>query len=169
MQEITLDCNEIVSKRYPDNDYGGNWLVPLKKIFNSQINTLRIGKSVTHIGDYAFKDFSDLTSVIFLNSTISFSYLAFAGCLGLLSSPLYSATCFAYLPRTYEGEYTIPSGITTVSYGAFSGCSGLTSVLIPSSVKSIGYEAFKGCSALTSVIIPDSVVTLENYAFSICI
>ena len=41
-----------------------------------------------------------------------------------------------------------------MSGGAFSGCSGLTSVTIPNSVTSIGDEAFSDCSGLQSIIIP---------------
>ena len=52
--------------------------------------------------------------------------------------------------------------------GAFSYCSGLTSVTIPNSVTSIGYDAFQGCSGLTSVTIGNSVTSIGSYAFSDC-
>ena len=59
--------------------------------------------------------------------------------------------------------YYVPSGLrkvlitdeTVLGYGAFKGCSGLTSVTIPDSVTSIGSDAFYGCSGLTSVHICD--------------
>ena len=43
------------------------------------------------------------------------------------------------------------SGLTEIGRGAFSGCSGLTSISIPEDVKSIGDVAFSGCSGLTSI------------------
>jgi hypothetical protein len=50
---------------------------------------------------------------------------------------------------TYGGTgYTV----TTISNGAFLGCTGLTSVTIPSSVKTIGQEAFSDCTAMTHLI-----------------
>lgn len=50
--------------------------------------------------------------------------------------------------------------------GAFSGCSGLTSITIGSGVTSIGYWAFAGCTSLTSVTINSSIVpSLDSYAF----
>ena len=61
-------------------------------------------------------------------------------------------------------EFTIPNNITSIGLGAFSGCSGLTSVTIPNSVKSIGNGTFWGCS-LTSVTIPDSVTSIGKWAF----
>ena len=63
---------------------------------------------------------------------------------------------------------TIPDSVTNIGEGAFSGCSGLTSVTIPDSVTSIGYMAFSGCSGLTSVTIPDSVTNIGSYAFYGC-
>ena len=47
---------------------------------------------------------------------------------------------------------TIPSSVTTISYGAFYQ-SKLTSIDLPASVTSIGNYAFSGCSSLTSITI----------------
>ena len=78
----------------------------------------------------------------------------------------------------YEGSVTIPESVnykeqtysvTSIGGGAFSDCSGLTSVTIGNSVTSIGNSAFKGCSGLTSITIPNSVMSIDDYAFSGCI
>ena len=58
--------------------------------------------------------------------------------------------------------------MTSIGDGAFSYCTGLTSITIPSSVTSIGYSAFIGCSGLTSITIPSSVTSIGNYAFYRC-
>ena len=63
---------------------------------------------------------------------------------------------------------TIPNSVTTIWYYAFEGCSGLTSVTIPNGVTSIEYETFKNCSGLTSVTIPNSVTSIGFSAFSGC-
>ena len=63
---------------------------------------------------------------------------------------------------------TIPSSVTEIGESAFHGCSGLTSLTIPSGVTSIGYYAFIGCSGLKSLTIPSSVTSIGNYAFSGC-
>ncbi len=62
----------------------------------------------------------------------------------------------------------IPSSVTAIGGGAFSGCSELTSIAIPNSVTSIGGGAFSGCSNLTSIAIPNSVTSIGGSAFSNC-
>lgn len=52
--------------------------------------------------------------------------------------------------------------------GAFSGCSGLTSLTLPSSVTSIDGYAFDGCSGLTSLTIPCGVTSIGKWAFYGC-
>ena len=71
------------------------------------------------------------------------------------------------IPSLVECNST-PYIVVSIGEGAFSGCSGLTSVTIPNSVTSIGNMAFSGCSGLTSVTIPNSVTSIGNYAFSDC-
>ncbi len=54
-----------------------------------------------------------------------------------------------------KGELVIKEGTTFVGRGAFSNCSGLTSVTVPPSVACLGYDAFYNCSRLTAVYITD--------------
>jgi len=63
---------------------------------------------------------------------------------------------------------TIPASVTIIGDGAFSGCTGLTSITIPNSVTSIGEWAFSDCTGLTSVTIPGSVTSIEESAFYLC-
>ena len=79
--------------------------------------------------------------------------------------------------NSYYGYISIPStvthedkiySVTSIEYGAFSGCSSLTSITIPESVTSIGRDAFSGCSSLTSITIPNSVTSIEYGTFYDC-
>ena len=63
----------------------------------------------------------------------------------------YDTTLFQY-PRARTGEaYVIPSGVTKIGDGAFSGCIDLQSVTIPASVETIGAGAFSACSNLSEI------------------
>ena len=79
--------------------------------------------------------------------------------------------------NSYTGEVVIPTeitvddikyNVTSIGSRAFSGCSGLTSVVIPNSVTSIGDWAFSSCNSLKSVTIPNFVTSIGGYAFAYC-
>ena len=85
----------------------------------------------------------------------------------------YSYSSYPCVSPRPTGAVTIPSTlggnpVTSIGNYAFSGCSGLTSVMIPDRVTSIGSSAFSGCSGLTSVTIPNSVTSIGSSAFSGC-
>jgi surface protein len=81
------------------------------------------------------------------------------------------------LPSSVVGEDGNTYSVTSISAGAFSGCSGVTSVVIPNSVTSIagcfdwgGFYAggaFENCG-ITSLVIPSSVTSIGTGAFSGC-
>ena len=63
---------------------------------------------------------------------------------------------------------SLPEGLTSIGWSAFSGCSSLTSITLPNSVTSIGFEAIGYCSSLTSVTLGNSVTSIGNDAFYGC-
>ena len=105
--------------------------------------------SVTSIGEYAFYNCKDLTSVNIPNSVTAIEPSAFESCSSLAS-------------------ITIPNSVTTIGDEVFSGCTGLTSVTIPNSVTTIGDEVFISCTGLTSVTIGKGVTTIGDGAFFDC-
>ena len=62
----------------------------------------------------------------------------------------------------------ISDNITSIGAGAFFNCSSLTNITIPESVTNIYDAAFSDCTSLTSIIIPDSVTNIGDEAFSNC-
>ena len=129
--------------------------------------TYAVPSGVTSIEDSAFNRCASLTGVTIPDSVASIGDYAFSNCSSLASiqvesgSTTYTSadgvlfdkarTTLITYPGGKAGAYVIPSGVTGIRYGAFSDCSGLTSVTIPDSVASIEYGAFSECSSLTDV------------------
>lgn len=109
----------------------------------------KIPESVTVIGDYAFEDCYNLTSIVIPDSVTEIGESAFSVCTRLTS-------------------IVIPDSVTVIENGAFVGCSSLTSIVIPTGVTMIGEFAFKDCTDLTSIVIPDSVTLIGDGAFEKC-
>lgn len=102
---------------------------------------------VTSIGDIAFQNCYDLTSVNIPNGVTSIGTMAFQKCTGLIS-------------------VTMPNSLISIGWSAFMNCSALTSVTIPNSVITIGYGAFNGCSNLTSITIPNGLTSIDDFVFA---
>ena len=103
---------------------------------------------VRGIADYAFSEYTNLTSVTIPGSVTTIGNHAFSDCHGLTN-------------------VAIGNGVKCIAENAFYLCPNLTSVTIPGSVKGIGDYAFYYC-ALTSVKIPGSVVGIGSSAFANC-
>ncbi len=164
----------------------------------SQLKTIGGGySSSSHFGTYsdyygAFSDCSSLTSIEIPASVETIEATAFSDCSKLATVTFEKGSQLKIIGGGYSSSYY---------YGAFLGCSSLTSIEIPASVETIEatafsdcsklatvtfekgsqlkiigggysssyyYGAFLGCSSLTSIEIPASVETIEATAFKRC-
>ena len=74
----------------------------------------------------------------------------------------------AFLGCSGLSSVTIGNSVTSIGEEAFWECSALTSVTLGKNLTSIGYGAFYDCSSLTSITIPNSVMGIGERAFMGC-
>ena len=115
--------------------------------FNDQIDTLVLKEGVTRIGDYAFYNCTELTSVEIPEGVTYIGESAFACCQSLES-------------------VTIPGSVTEIGEGAFESCDSMMVLELASGLKCVGAFAFSECVALRELILPDTVERIERSAFA---
>ena len=144
------------------NDYAGDVVIPGEVTYDGSTY------SVTTIGDVAFVECRNLTSVS-MPSVTTIGNSAFERCSALTSVEMPSVTTiggYVFYECSSLTSISMPS-VTTIGGYAFYNCNALTSVSMPSAT-TIGSGAFYYCFALTSIDIPASVSMIDDYAFAIC-
>ena len=151
----TVDNSEITITGYTGNDQ--KITIP-SEIDNLNVTTIGahafdgcsslkditiLPEDITSIGEYAFSNYSALTSITLPRSITTIDEYAFSNCSALTS-------------------ITLPENITTIGKEAFSNCSALTSIILPGSIITIDEEAFKGCKDFTMFVPQGS--DAETYA-----
>ena len=72
----------------------------------------------------------------------------------------------AFSDCTALTSVSLPDSIDLFKPYAFSGCTALTGINIPEGVKSIPFDMFKGCTSLTHITLPESLTAIASDAFS---
>ena len=101
---------------------------------------------VTSIGENAFRENKNITSIVIPETVTDIGISAFAWCDKLTTAHL-------------------PEGLAQIASGLFSGSEQLVSVVIPSSVSTIGNWAFDGCTSLANLNLPANLTFVGRYAF----
>ena len=116
----------------------------------SQMGIIKFNtEALTKVGERAFYDCENLTSIILPHSVTEIGKYAF-----------YSSN--------YLASITLPSSLEIIADQAFEDCYELTSITLPNGLKSIGYYAFGDCEKLTSITIPSTVTEIGDAAFEWC-
>jgi hypothetical protein len=142
------------------------------------------GLPVTGLGDEAFYDCTNLSSVAIPNSITNLGSGVFDFCTNLTAITVDAHNLFfaseggvlfnkrlttlLQCPWGKTGSYTIPNGVTDIGPNAFDECTGLTNLLFPDTVTTIEGAGFAGMTGLIQVTLPNSLITLGSNAFANC-
>ena len=113
--------------------------------YSSQITKVRVGESITSIGDYSFAGCGNLVSAELGESVIEIGESAFEYC---------SITTIS-----------LPESLEVIDYWAFA-CTDLTAIRFPSNVKVLNDYAFFDCYLLETIELPASIEILGQGTFS---
>lgn len=139
----------------------------------SNVKEVVVNAGVTSVGNQAFVEATNLTSVYLPNGLYTIGDSAFAGCSNLQSisigTGLTTVGTSAFLMCTSLQSINLPNTVSSIGKQAFLQCKSLTSFTIPSGVTTIGESTFYMCTKLNSIALPNSVKTITGtYAFGGC-
>ena len=141
----------------------------------TNLYTINIPSTMTHIGDYAFYGCNVLSSVYWdaanYNQTKNSSPFDNARehitgfTIGSNVTSIPHHLCFEFTALT---SVVIHEDIQKIGNSAFEACRALQTLQMYEGVDSIGEYAFKNCTTLTTLTIPQSVGWVGNNAFESC-
>ena len=149
--------------------YADTYLV---EAVDKTLSSYAIKAGTKWIGDWAFHDCKNLTTVTIPDNVISIGKEAFSWCENLTSVTI-SNSVTSIGEKAFHfcrdlSSLIIPNSVTSIGEEAFSWCENLTSVTIPNSVTSIGEKTFFSCRNLSSVTFPNSVASVGDWIFGGC-
>ena len=162
--------------------------IPSSVTYNS------VNYNVTSIGNSAFMECRNITSVIIPNSVTSIGDWAFLNCWNMtsltISSSVVSIGSDAFLCQSAnmifnitEIHYTgsieewcsntclqscLAGGSSNTGYSLYINDINVVDLTIPNTITSLGDYAFEKCSGLRSVVIPSSVISIGRRTFNKC-
>lgn len=149
-----MDCQKLSELVIPE---GVQSVGSQSFLFCLALQLVWIPKSVTSIGQSQFQECPELSEIIVQGGNSA--YYSENNCLIETATNTLISGC-----KTSR----IPDGVVHIAERAFSGCQGLTEVVIPGSVQTIGFAAFEHCYDLAHVTLSEGLVDIGGFAFGDC-
>ena len=164
---VLFNADKTTLVYYPAGKSGSAYTIPdtvieiLDNAFSmSHLEEITISSGVEKLGQRAFGECINLSQFVLNNTNFILEN-------GVLFDKT-KTTLIHYPAKKADTSYTVPDGVTKISWTAFQFCGVLTSITIPDSVTYIDCGAFEYCSALSEVNIPDGVAIIQLLTFGYC-
>ena len=168
----SLDSNGLLNitgtgKLYDYEQDGVSWITS----FRPDIRQAFISNGITHIGNFMFRQCTNLRSIALPKTLLTIGIGAFQECSSLSAVDLPDSVA-SIGPIAFEScnsltHIVIPKGVPAIEVSTFSYCEKLSDVHLPDSVQYIGEMAFYNTS-LEKITIPGSVDSIGDSAFASC-
>ncbi len=148
-EAVAIDVNAGPQAYFVYYEPMGRWAVP------GDVTHVRIHSTVRAIWDWTgnkrgqFEERRQLRIVILNEELEKIGPFTFAECRSL-------------------GEIIIPNAVRAIQNGAFTCCTGLTSVTLGDGLEWIGEWAFNECTSMEKIVIPPAVRDIQREAFAGC-
>ncbi len=163
---LVSKSKEAIVINFDNGYYSGDVVIP------STVNYYGNTYNVVYIGQKAFQNCTNLTSVNIPNSVKRIEAYSFQGCIKLntinIPNSVNYVGSWAFSGCTELTSIHLSTKMAQITEGLFQNCVKLSSITIPSSVTIINDEAFSGCTALSSINIPKSVQNIGEKTFNNC-
>ena len=136
-----------------------------------KVKTVRIDEGVTSLGNYAFFECTNLTTVSISDTIENIGKYCFRGCSFSEISLPESVITIGERAFLYCKKLTgiiIPHKVTKIEKGTFDFCSSLVEVVLPDEISIIDESAFCNCKKLSKINIPQNLQYIGDYAFAFC-
>lgn len=139
---------------------------------NSITDVAIVAEGVTSIGDAAFLDCTNLTSISLPDGVTSIETFAFGNCSSLesinLPEEITNIGESAFFSCASLKSISLPEGMTSINRQLFANCTSLENISLPKRIMSIGINAFRSCTSMESISLPDGVTSIGGSAFQDC-
>ncbi len=138
------------------------------------LKTVNTADSITEIGDWCFRDNTNLTEFYFSTGLSGLGPYAFNSCSSLEKANLSGCDSLQDISgNTFEGcssleEVSLSDSVLTLGDNSFKSCTSLTNFKWSSGLQSVGYRSFQGCSSLLDPVFYDTLEIIGEEAFSAC-
>ena len=138
----------------------------------ANLTSVTLPGTLTLIGESAFRNCGQLTDVVWSENLVEVKGFAFMNCTALPSADLGSKVELignsAFYGCSGLEEVNLGESLLGINTLAFSGCTSLTEISMPDTVEALGTDVFNGCTALTTVKLSEGLKNLPAYTFNEC-